>query len=221
MNPSNNDSGSSPSIPSASDEAALQAIEALEVESNDITDLESPATPKEPAPVINEPLVSANPVSPAPIPITTPLTPPTTQPVATSNPSAPTEEPSTPQSPAAIALSKSLRDDSVPYSSMTFQPFADQNSSSKKPMVIIIVILVLIGLGIGGYFGWQYLQNSNKPAAVTPASTQTTETNQTPVVTTDTDESVTTAVSDMTKALDTIDDSEYNDTTLNDSSLLQ
>ncbi len=212
MNPTNDNSDSSPSIPSASDEAALQAIEALEVEANDITDTEPIINT--PAPLINEMLPPSRPIIQPPQPAVTPVVPET--PVA----SAATEIPSIPQSPAALALSKSLQDDSVPYSSLTFQPFADQNKSSKKPVIIIVIILVLIGLGVGGYFGWQYLQNSKTPATVTP-TTQTPDTTQTAPVITDTPESVSTEITNLTTSLDGIDDSEYNDSTLDDSTLLQ
>jgi hypothetical protein len=77
--------------------------------------------------------------------------------------------------------------------------------------------LVLI-LAIGGYFLWQYLQTQNtKPVAKT--TTTTTSQTTAPVIT-DTATSVGSAVTDMQAQMAAIDDSEYQDSTMSDSSLL-
>ena len=219
MNPTNspltpnpsNDTSPTPSMPpSAGDEAALQAIEALETESNAIPGAEStvptagmadpaaiaPSIPVDPTPttgpVITEPLVPTTPVATEPAPTT-----PTPTPV--------------PINP----LTESLKDD-VPAASSpndTFQPFA-KPKKSKKGIVILVIILILAVLGAGGYFGWQYLQSQNTPAPVVnvPEQTQTT----TP---TDTEESINTSITDIEAQLSELDDSEYADTTLSDTTL--
>ena len=224
MNPSNGMTPPGNTPTSAGDEAALKAIEALEVESNQLpaepVALMPPATPyaTPPTPAMTNPTPAApipaasQSLAPA-VPLTVPTTPlPAELPIAPANPIAP------PTSQAALSLAASLRSDIPPATtSATFDPFP-QTKKSKKPVVILIVVLLLIGLGVGGYFGWQYLQSSKTtPAATQPV--QTVEEEETAPKITDTEEGINNDIKGMETTLDSMSDEDYSDTTLSDATL--
>jgi hypothetical protein len=147
------------------------------------------------------------PESPSETPIpATPATPPVTQatqaPVMTSSP--------------APDIAASLNEEPTAPASTEFQPFAGKKKSAKKPLIIIAAILVVIGLGIGGYFGWQYLQSQNNTTApiqnvpeeeISGEGTEPTNT------------SLSEDITEIETELDTIEDTEYDDETLSDETL--
>jgi UPF0755 protein len=218
--PTNNSPMGTPPAPSAGDEAALKAIEALETESNEVATTPStiePTTPPSPSlseapaptpapsntgPVITEPLV----------PPTTPATPPETGLPAT--PSTPATDPTPATNPNPIADSLKKEAPAAATGAAAFQPFAKPKTSKKKIIILVVVLVVLI-LGAGGYFGWQYLQTQSTPAPAQITTPTVTE----DVELTDTEETVTATADDIESELSGMDDTEYADTTLSDSTL--
>jgi uncharacterized protein HemX len=174
----------------ASDAAALEAIEALEAESNQF-----PETPNEATPTS---------AVTTPSPSTPETTPPSTPVVSTQASSAPSPD-----------IAASLNEEPTAAPSTEFQPFAKKKSSSKKIVIIVIAALLIIALGVGGYFGWQYLQSQNNgtPAMIIPEK----ETDEDTVLTEET--AITEAITEIESELDTIEDTEYTDETLSDETL--
>ncbi|MDB5162324.1 MAG: hypothetical protein JWM52_832, partial [Candidatus Saccharibacteria bacterium] len=196
MNP--NDKAPLPPAPSAGDEAALQAIEALEAETNEVSGadpvIESP-TPVIPAAPIQ---VSTPPV------ISTPVIPTPTGPIIPDVITEPAPLPpvqNAPSNEVARSIAASLSEETPAAPITNFQPFSKQKKSLNKPVIILVVVLVLAILGVGGYFGWQYLQ----PKTTTPTVTQTTPTSNAADETapiSDTEASVTDTATNMQSQLD-------------------
>ncbi|MFZ2126411.1 MAG: hypothetical protein WAV04_02765 [Candidatus Microsaccharimonas sp.] len=203
-----------PANPSASDAAAMQAIEALEAESNGLPEAE-PVTPQPSALPSTPPEVAPTPIAPIP-PLTTES--PTTPAVPLSSPEDPAVPASDAPSGVAADLNKSLSEEApVASTASEFQPFAAKKKSSKKSIIILVIIIAVLILGAGGYFGWQYLQSQNTPT--TPVQTTPDTSTEQETIPGDTETSVTEMVTDIETQLDGIDDSEYDDTTLDDSTL--
>lgn len=179
-----------PSIPTPEESASLNAIE-----SEDVTkplDTEPASTPAPATPVVSSPLSELTSAPPTPV-ADTPVTPNPSTPAATPTPSAPASS-------------------SEPAAPNNFQPFASQKKSPKKGVIVLVIILALAILGFGGYFGWQYF--FNQPAA--PAQqTQPEETEELVEEPTLEEEII-----DFEEQLNAIDDSEYQDSTLSDETLL-
>ena len=108
----------------------------------------------------------------------------------------------------------------------SYAPTPDQSSvyvteppkKAKKPVLLFVIIgaILLIGiLATGAFLAWQ---SGMFGTAETPTA-QTTET--TPATTFDTPEAVETELSDVQKALDSIDESQLADDTLSDAALHQ
>lgn len=198
----NNDSSSS----TASDDAALKAIDALESESNridgadavtePITPPETPVAPPTPVtPQINEPLTPPSPLDSSP-------TPDLGSPVTT--PPKPIDEVAKDETP-------------VIGSAAAFKPFeGGKKKSSKKSLIILVVIVVVLALGIGGFFGWQYLQSQSTPAATDNSAVTVPEEE---AANTDSEDSINASIEEIESGLTDVDDAEYNDTTLNDAAL--
>ena len=205
------------SIPSAGDAAALQAIEALEAESNGLVTEDEPIKPVIPAapitpisfrPTMTQPPVTVEPTTPTISPISHELSDPS--PALSSS----AEPPSI--SPIAASLNDSLKDESaVPTKTDAFQPFAEPKKSPKKMFVILVSVIVALALGVGGYFGWQYLESQKTPVPVQSDNSETPA----PSATIDDPETVNGDIETIETDLENIDDSNYQDSTLSDASL--
>jgi|GEM_PF-1008079 len=206
--------------PLGDDAAALRAIEALEAESNALPGEAEPDAPfitPTPAPVFNPPIIPAEEITP---PASIEESTPSVEPALSETP-APTvieEAPAQPATPPltgiALSLNETLKNEQ-PVAQSTFQAFPKVKKSPKKALIVIAVILLLAGLGVGGYFGWTYLQNQQpKDQATTPVVTETEE-----PVTADTEESVNSTITDIETQLEATDDGPYDDSTLTDETL--
>lgn len=205
-----------PDAVSAGDEAALKAIEALDAESSQFDPQASAPVEDTPVPVKSPTETpSVEPATSAPSePLGIPAEPLPTEPVS---PEAP--QPETPAAPSP--LDQVLGDPSAAPLSTPFQPFEAPKKPSSKVRISLIVVLVLLVLGVGGFFGWQYLQSQNttNPAQNSTPTDQDGE-DETPEVT-DTETSVNSAVTEMQSDLDDINDAAYQDSTLSDATLFQ
>lgn len=117
----------------------------------------------------------------------------------------------------ATVISDSLKDEPTAPSSTEYQPFATKRNTSKKPLIIVVIVIIVIGLGFGGYFGWQYLQSQNDTPI--PVQNVPDEELSGQDVNNTTEASITDEVTEIETQLDTIVDTEYDDTTLSDESL--
>jgi uncharacterized protein HemX len=190
-NEPDNTQANTPLSSPSSDAAALQAIEALEAESNEL--------PESPSMAAAQP----NSVTPSATPIV-------------QTPEAPVVATPTSSTPAPD-IAASLKEAPATPTSTEFQPFAGKKKSSKKPVIIVAIILLVIGLAVGGYFGWQYLQSQNN----TPAPIQNIPADQTPEEDTNepTEASLSDDITEIEAELDAIEDTEYDDETLSDETL--
>lgn len=170
------------------DEATMQAIQKLESEDNLVEAPEPVAPPAQPAP------------EPAPVVVE----PEPTAPQPTETPAEPVAE-----QPAAQAEPQPI--------STGFQPFPPPKKKSPALAIVLVVILVLAGLGVGGYYGWQYLQSL--PANTVQSSAETTDVDTSedqPVQEVDLEDNINSFESD----LEELDSTDFQETTLSDDALL-
>lgn len=229
--PSDTPNPTTPALESTpeADEAALQAIEALEAEENPVTPQPSDQTSTEESIPVT---VNSTPSKPQAAPVEASTSTPfsafgastlgaddTASPLATPS-SSPNEQPAPSESPVvAAALASSLKDEATPQQS---DPFGPKKKSKKGLIIAVILVLVLAGGSVAGYFVWQSL-----------SGTQTTDTTETEtggdlpsgpeidLETAPTPESVESEASSIESDLNSIDNSELEDTTLNDATLYQ
>ena len=220
MNPPNNyDQPISPE-----DDAMLQAIEALEAQTIDPDPKPLvPETPATPAPVIATPAAAPEP-APAPVvtppPVATPLTAIEPTPVTTEAPTAPLtpESSTTPTDPSSAIAAALARGPEATTPQSTYQPFP-KKKLGKKPLLIILAIILVAGLGVGGYFGWQYL-NSQQPSPIVNGI-DTSVPDEDPGIPEDSEASVNSTASDIENQVNSIDETEYKDETLSDTALYE
>jgi len=218
MNPPNN--YNQPISPE--DDAMLQAIEALEAQTVDPDPKPLvPETPVTPAPVVVTPAPEPIPtpvITPAPVP--TPLTVIEPTPVTTEAPTAPiTPEPATaPTDPSSAIAAALARGPETTTPKSTYQPFP-KKKLGKKPLLIILAIILVAGLGVGGYFGWQYLQSQKTSPIVNGIDTSVPD--EDPGLPADSEASVNSTASDIENQVNSVDETEYKDETLSDAALYE
>lgn len=194
--------------PPSSDDAALRAIEALESESNQLDET-----------VIDEVSID-QPVVPAPYagPATPPSAPvPTIASLDIPEPVAPPINPAAAPSAIAQSLSETLKN--APDAPPPINIFGVGKKKSKKPTVITLVIILIIGLGIGGYFAYQYFIAT--PQTTTQVNVPADETSPEATTLTDNSEAVNTEAAQIQTDLSGIDSTSYDEVTLSDKTLYE
>ena len=196
-----------PQAPKQDEEATMKAIADLESESNPTTDENNEAsTPQssseETAPVVEpQPTTESEPLTPDASLTKTPEVTPAQEPSSDTTPTPlPTETPET----------------TAQDTQNNFQPFPGEKPKSNKVFIIVLLVILAVGLGVGGYFGWQYLQSQQPTPSESPQTTDTLE-EDTPTDTVPTESDV---VTEFETSLDDLDDGEFDDSTLSDETLL-
>lgn len=181
------------------DAAAFQVIEALEVEETageGVTPAEVTSSQQIPVTTKPEPII---PASPAP------------ESLSPQTPSDP--EPFTPAPTPLMGVADTSASPNQP------DPFAVQPKKSKKGLIIIIAVILLIGASVGAYFIWQSLQPASSTQSETPTGGSAPGPADDEDTSGDTEESVTNDATSIEEDVNGLNDSEYEDSTLSDSTL--